>query len=715
MATLQKIRSKGPLLIIVIGLALLAFIAGDAWKMLKPNQGSPVAGIIDGKKIAAVDYQDAVQRYTRIVEFVNNGVSLSEEAHNSIQDEVWQTMVRKAIIEKEANAIGLQVTDAEVMSVVEAGNDPMLAQTPFVDQDGKFDADNLRLFLSSYSMLDRSEMPADYLNYYDNLYMFWEYVEDNLRLNLLASKLVGLVENSLITNKYIVDNSYLNRLRKHDVVVGILPYSAIDDEYAKVTEADVKAEYKSKKELTYQSAESRDIRFIDVEIVPSERDRESLREEVAQYASEMQNINEDYAAFARLAQSQVQYYDVPFTADGYPTDIANRFDSVKVGKVFGPYYNFADRTYNAFKLLDKVSAFDSIEVRFIRVEGTDDEDIAQRSDSIYKALKKGADFEKTAAMYQQDGVSQWISSAVYERVILSQDDVRLFAAINQMKKNEIRTLDMGPGKAGFVIQVTNTRNKVDKYKALVVKRQIEFSNETANKAYDDLSAFVATNNTLESLKANARDNGYSLIEIPDFISSRHNINGIEKSHEALRWAFQAKEGEVSKIYECGAANEHLVVVAVENIHKKGYRDLKYLRNILISQVSNDKKAEYAINNIFNKVNSMSDLKNIDGIVVDTARFVNFNNSTYIPGMMENEFLVGAAIAKLDRDQLSAPVKGNAGVFVVKKISSDDDSGSFDKAVEKQRVESMASSTIGSGIFGEMVSRAKVEDFRYLYF
>lgn len=715
MATLQKIRSKGPLLIIVIGLALLAFIAGDAWKMLRPNQGSPVAGIIDGKKISAVDYQDAVQRYTRIVEFVNNGVSLSEEAHNSIQDEVWQTMVRKAVVEKEAKAVGIQVTDAEVMAVVEAGNDPMLAQTPFVDQNGKFDADNLRLFLSTYSVLDRSEMPAEYINYYDNLYEFWGYVEENLKLNLLVSKLLGLVENSLITNKYIVDNSYLNRLRRHDVVVGILPYSAISDEYAKVTEADVKAEYKNKKELTYQSAESRDIRFIDVQIEPSASDKAALKAEVAQYASEMQTVNEDYAAFARLAQSQVQYYDVPFTANGFPTDVANRFDSVKVGKVFGPYFNGSDGTYNAFKLLDKVSAYDSIEVRFIRVMGTDDEEIAQRSDSIYKALKKGADFEKTAAAYQQDGASQWISSNAYERVSLNQDDVRLFAALNQMKKNEIRNLDMGAGKAGFIIQVTNVKNKVTKYKALVVKRQIEFSNETANKAYDELSAFVATNSSLEALKANARDNGYSLIEVPDFISSRHNINGIEKSHEALRWAFQAKEGEVSKIYECGAANEHLLVVAVENIHKKGYRDLKYLRNIFISQVSNDKKAEYAINNIFNNVKNLSDLKAVEGIVVDTARFVNFNNSTYISGMYENEFLVGAAVANVNRDQLSAPVKGNAGVFVVQKISSDDDGGSFDKDIERQRVESMASSTIGGGIFSEMVSRAKVEDFRYLYF
>ena len=713
MATLQKIRSKGPLLIIVIGLALFAFIAGDAWKMLKPDQGSPVAGIIDGKKISVVDYQDAVQRYTRIVEFVNNGVSLSEEAHNSIQDEVWQTMVRKALVEKEASAAGIQVTDAEMMSVIEAGNDPMLSQTPFVDQNGKFDADNLRLFLSSYNELDRSEMPAEYLNYYDNLYIFWEYIEENIRLNLLISKLLGLVDNSVIANKYAVDNSYTNRIRKNDVLVGILPYSAIADEYAQVTESDVKAAYKDKKDLTYQSAETRDIRFIDVVIVPSRQDKEALKAEVEQSAKELESVNEDYSAFVRLAQSEIPYYDLPYTADGLPADVALRLDSVKMGKVFGPYYNAGDNTYNAFKLLEKVGAYDSIEFRQIQVIGQSKEEIAQRADSIFKALKKGADFEKTAAIYQQAGLSQWISSAVYEGSALAQADVQLLGALNQMKKNEIRNLDLGQGS--IILQVTGLKNKVNKYKTVVVKREVEFSNETANKAYDELSAFVATNNTLDALKANARENGYSFIEIPDFTSARHNISGIEKSHEALKWAFQAKEGEISKIYECGAMNEHLLVVAVENIHKKGYRDLKYLRSILISQVSNDKKAEYAINNIFNNVNSLSDLKKIDGIVVDTARFVNFNNATYISGMAENEYLVGAAVANVDRDRFSAPVKGNAGVFVVEKISSDDESGSFDKSMEKDRLKSMASSIISGGLFGELISRAKIEDSRYLYF
>ena len=112
MATLQTIRSKGPLLLIIIGLAMLAFILGDAWKIIRPNQGIQYVGTIAGEDITAMDFQDELQVYTDVVKFANQIQDLTEEDQNSLKDEVWATMVRNRILEKEANAIGLTVTDA---------------------------------------------------------------------------------------------------------------------------------------------------------------------------------------------------------------------------------------------------------------------------------------------------------------------------------------------------------------------------------------------------------------------------------------------------------------------------------------------------------------------------------------------------------------------------------------------------------------------------
>ena len=113
MATLQKIRNRGPLLLIVIGLALLAFILGDAWKMIRPNQGVVLAGEIDGKSISAMDYQDELEKYSEIIKFSMGVSSLTDEQFTAVKDEVWATMVRNNILKKETEAIGLVATDLE--------------------------------------------------------------------------------------------------------------------------------------------------------------------------------------------------------------------------------------------------------------------------------------------------------------------------------------------------------------------------------------------------------------------------------------------------------------------------------------------------------------------------------------------------------------------------------------------------------------------------
>ena len=114
MATLQKIRSKGPLLVIIIGLALFAFVAGDAWKALQPHTGKQDVGEINGEKISAQDYQKLVDEYTEVYKFSRQTNAVSDTELSQIKDEVWSTLISSKILEKEAAKLGLQVTDAEM-------------------------------------------------------------------------------------------------------------------------------------------------------------------------------------------------------------------------------------------------------------------------------------------------------------------------------------------------------------------------------------------------------------------------------------------------------------------------------------------------------------------------------------------------------------------------------------------------------------------------
>ena len=178
MATLQKIRSKGPLLVIVIGLALFAFIAGDAWKVLQPHQGKQDVGEVNGEVLSAQDYQKMVDELSEVIKLTNGLNSLTEDQLNNVKDQVWQSYVNNKLIAEQAEKLGLKVTDAEIQSIIDQGTHPLLMQTPFRNpQTGMFDKDMLKKFLVDYANLNASQMPAQYVEYYQKMGAFWQFVE----------------------------------------------------------------------------------------------------------------------------------------------------------------------------------------------------------------------------------------------------------------------------------------------------------------------------------------------------------------------------------------------------------------------------------------------------------------------------------------------------------------------------------------------------------
>ncbi len=711
MATLQKIRNRGPLLLIVIGLALLAFILGDLSRLTQPSMAT--VGSIYGKKIDAQEYQEEVEKYAEIVRFSMGLQNLSETEYAAVKDEVWNNMVRKSLIEKQAEALGLRVTEAELQSVIESGSSPLLASTPFGNElTGAFDVDYLRSFLSSYVEMDRSTMPAEYLTYYDNLYNFWLYIEDNIEFDLLASKYMALIENSIISNPVSQKNAYETRVKRADVQLATLPYSTVEDSEITVTKADIKKLYDERKEMLYQIAESRDLLYIDYEILPSQADRDALLAEVSELTEQLKNTTEDYAAFVRIAASSELYSEVAKTVNALPSDVVARLDSVKVGEVFGPYYNAADDSYNAFKVLSEVESYDSIYYSQIQVAAESEEETARISDSILNAVKAGADFAEIALKYGQTGEPQWLASADYEAATYSGDNAAYLNRLNSMKKGEVYNLSVTGGN--IIIKVFDLKNKVNKYNTVIVKRENQFSAETSDEAYNKLSQFVAVNNNIDSLKANAEAAGFRLLSSPNTASASYYIAGVENSHEALRWAFEAGEDEVSTLYEAGNDNNHLLVVAVDAIHKKGYRPIEDVQSALTIEAARDKKAEILMKK-FASVSSMSEAMAIEGVNTDTIIHVNFTTPAYIALTYANESNIGASVMNLQREELSAPIKGEGGVYVAQKVSPDTYSIEYDVESESSRLESMDITSIANGVMQQLYMDAEVEDVRYQLF
>ena len=712
MATLQTIRSKGPLLVIVIGLALFAFIAGDAWKILQPNQGKQDVGEVNGKTLSAQEYQQMVDELSEVIKLTNGLNSLNEDQLTNIKDQVWNTYVTNEVIANEAKKLGLQVTKAELQAVINAGSHPLLMQTPFRNpQTGAFDKDMLKKFLVDYANLDANKMPAQYVEYYQKMGNFWNFIEKTLSETLLAEKYQNLIGKSLISNPVAAEDAFNARTEQTDMLLAAVPYSSISDSTITVSKEEIKKLYDSKKESFKQPVETRNIKYVDVRVVPSDADRKAVQEEVTEYTNQLISTTKDYVSFVRSTGSTIAYSDIPVSKSALPNDVASRLDSTSVNEVYGPYYNQTDDSYNAFKIVAKVSAPDSIQFRQIQVYADTDEKTTELADSIYNALKTGADFAEVAKKYAQTGEATWINARGWEGTTVDADNATLINALIEQPVSEISNLKIG--QSNIILQVMNKKQMQDKYKVAIVKCPVEFSKETYNDTYNKFSQFVAQSTTIEALEKNAEENGYTVLPRMNFRSDEHYVGGVKSTREALKWVFDAKEGEVSPLYECGE-NDHLMVVALETINPAGYTNINQVSDMLRSEIIRDKKAEKIMAEM-KGFNTLAQVKEMKDAVSDSVKHVTFSAPAYISVTRASEPVISAVASKTAVNATSAPIKGNAGVYMIQVYNKNKNAETLDSKTEQATLVNMISRYAPQQCIYELREKNEIVDKRYLFF
>ena len=711
MAALGKIRKRGVTLVIIIGLGLFAFIAEEAFRSCEAtkNQQRQQIGEVLGNKISYQDFQSLFEEYQDVLKMTNGIDNFSEEQLNSIKDEVWNSYVNEQIIQAECKKVGLTVTDEELQNIMKDGTNPMLMRSPFVNQQtGRFDVTMLTKFLADYKKNASNPQLAES---YQQIYRYWQFIEKQLRQQTLAQKYQALIANGLLSNPISAKMAFEGQNQESNIELASIPYSSINDNDVKVEEKDIKAKYEEQKEMFKQTVETRDIKYVDFQVVASAADRKALMQTM-QDASDKLQSGANPAEVVRKAQSQFPYTGIAATKRAYPSDIAAKIDSMAVGQTSAPFETKSDNTLNVVKLLSKTQMPDSIEYRQIQVGGETLEATRTTADSIYNALKAGADFEALAQKYGQTAQKQWLTSAMYENSnTMDEESKNYLNAINNLGTNELKNLEFSQGN--IILQVTARKAMVDKYDVAVIKHTIDFSKATYSDAYNKFSQYVSENKTLEDLEKNASKFGFNVQERKDLYNSEHNVAGLRATREAMKWIFDAKEGEISPLYECGN-NDNLLVVAMTKIHPVGYRSLESVKDMVKSEVVRDKKFEQ-IKEKFAGVADIAAAK-AKGARIDSVNQITFTAPVFVQATGASEPALSGAVAAAKQGDFSKQVlKGNGGAYLFKVLKKADREGvKYDEKTTEQQLKQQAMQAAGRFI-NELYQKANVVDNRYLFF
>lgn len=615
MATLQSIRNHGTILLIVVGIAMLAFILGDFLNSGSSffNKNRENVAEIAGHQVHYTEYEAAKEQLTEVYKFEYGRSDFNEEMTLYIRNQVWQTMLMNYTLSDQTEKIGMDITEDELSELC-MGQKPhaIIAQhRAFCDETGKFNRDALVNFLANLKQEPETAEQAEVINQYKN---YWQYWENAVRSQYLQEKYTTLLSKMITANN--IDAKYAFQARQETVNLQYVqqPYYAVADSLVKVTENDLKTLYNQKKEL-YKQTPNRSIEYVTFPIVPSAEDFADAERLMKSLENDFRT-KEDIAAIVN-GNSDILYDGRDYSIETIPAEYKDfAFDkSTKKGDCTD--LAFANNTYSIARVMDcGYTKVDS--VKLAAIVNNEEQEIG------------------------------WVT--------LTEIPTNIAEPAANGKKGTTFTVANGMNEQTF--KILDKSKATPKVKLAILSRKVSASSKTYGTLYNQAKQFIVANNNADSLHQAAFAQGFSTIPVYALDKNADKVNDLKNSREIVRWAFEAKQGQVSDVFTCG---DQFVVAALTEVKDGEYRPLEDVRAELIITATNNKKAEY-IKNQLKDVTTLEAAAELFDTEVKSAE--NISLASYRLGAAGIEpAVIGTALA-LEANTLSAPVKGNNGVYLL---------------------------------------------------
>ncbi len=704
MATLQKIRSKGPLVAVVIGFALLAFILGDFLSRGVSMFGDSEFEIvnIENESISYQEYLAKVDQLTEIEKIRTRQATLNESAREKIRRQVWELIIRENIMQKRYNDLGIGVSSDEFYDMVGGKNvDPVIRQSFTNPQTGQYDPSAVINFIQNIDQ-DKSGQSK----------ILWLYMENELLKNRQYVKYNTLVSKGLNVTKAEVETKYKERNYIVDFDYVIDRYDKITDSLVDVSESEIE-KYYSKNKNSFNQLTSRDIAYITFDVKSSADDENAVKTWINRIYEEFKTV-EDSKAFVN--QNSDNSFDEKHYKKGEfkNVDLDTFLFSATVGDTYAPYLE--DKIYKTAKLTEIVTMADSVKARHILIYPDGElvktkERAKEIADSLKTELDNGADFADLVSKHSADegtkadsGSIGWIQEG---QMVKPFSDACFFGNIGELQIIE--------SKFGYhIVDVLAKGEEFKKVQVAIIDRKIEPSKATSQRIYSEASRFAGENNTSKKFNAAIEKNGYTLKSSPGMTPTQKFIAGLDSPRELVRWAYKAEKNEISNVFEFG---DRFVVAELLEIREKGIAPIKIVKKEIIRLIRIDKKAEKIIKELEPNMSDASLESIAQKLSSKIAKATNVSFSAYqIASIGYEPVLISNAI-NLEKDKISKLIKGNSGVYVIKvtSITSPISSDKINYTIEKARLKQSLQARANYQIFEALKESANIKDNRAKFF
>lgn len=716
MAILEKIRSNAGLMVGFVGLALAAFVLGDALQSgnswFSANQRVVLS--VDGEEINIEDYERRLQVISEQMQQQSGG-QLSDEQRMTANNALAQQITAEHILGKLASEVGISVTADEVYALLTGnGVTPAPQAQQFFAAFGVDIKDSKAVAELIKQLSDESiqAMPAEQQQGMRSVQAQWNSLQESLQTSRLQQKIHTLLARSYKVTKLDQELAQGDGARTV-ALVRSTPMAGTDKADTPSDEA-IKKYYDSHPDFFRSQEPSVDMSYVAVQVTPSAEDYKAAEKTASEAFAELQAATSENVGDV-VRNHNGQYREVFFT--GSELDQlglgAGEVEFLKTATP-GAAHNsgLVSDKYNLVKLVAKKSATESLGLRMIVLDSL----MSAKADSLVTAIKGGANFEELVGKYSQDPTSKANGGRLsqqgqYGIPMDSFSEAQLagspFADAYHKAVGEPFVIDNGGIK--IIVQSVDAKPAVEKYQFALVNVDASFSEKTYNGKYDALNRILGAGGKFADMMAKAEKEGFTVVKSTTVSTSVPTLGYIPSSRSLVSWALRAEEGDITdKVYRVG--NDYLIIASANKHYAAGQMPLSQVREQIVARLSAEKRAENLVSKLSQKpLASLEAYATELNVTVDTLVGVDY----MVRGSEAAAFNGKAMTTPLGK--LSAPFVAGVEVMVLQPVAKDGAAPAAGLEAQAKQNEQATAYQIASRVFGNAVQRAKIEDNRARFY